>query len=144
MAKAKFKSGDDDESEAPGFDHSVNFDATIPAAGATVKPLAFEPYEAPAALTPEPEPVHTPTLGTGAARIPIIGGLTSKRITQATDKRVNEIHELIADLKGKGMQIQFDEWGSVTFKRGVQSESVHTSTHDAAIRRIAKRVAGVR
>ena len=54
--------------------------------------------------------------------------------------RQTEVAALLADFKGKGLEVQFDESGSVTFRRGEMSESINMTSADATILNSARRV----
>lgn len=53
----------------------------------------------------------------------------------------DEVKTALEHLKGHGLQINFDEFGSVTFKKGLQAESIHLTSSIKDIVNTAERIA---
>ena len=54
--------------------------------------------------------------------------------------RQGKVAAILEQFKGKGLEVQFDESGSVTFRRGDMSESINMTSADATILNSARRV----
>ena len=62
------------------------------------------------------------------------------KIQDAKVPREQEVRQLVKDFKGRGVDLIFDDHGSVTFKKGIKMESIHMSSADRLIYNTAARV----
>lgn len=61
-------------------------------------------------------------------------------IELAKPSRESAVKEIVSPFKGRGMEMIFDDHGSVTFKKGKVMESIHMSSTDRLIYKTAERV----